>query len=155
VRLIEELQGENRLLLNGIADNGDNVAITALVKIIGDGSVSIPRKLRASATVLSYKVENAGVVEFVRGFLMLLCSNPEVSVDHQLEASELLQRHGNPRILQPIERPARVDNTEPEETKAELAERMRLRREYCDAYTNRLEREINYVPPPKRPRAVD
>jgi hypothetical protein len=71
---IEELPGENKRLLNGIA--GDNVAVSALVRIVADGAVSTPRRLKAAAAVLNYRVSDVGIIEFVRRYLEIaLCEH--------------------------------------------------------------------------------
>jgi hypothetical protein len=92
-------------------------------------------------------VNNDDVIEFARGYLTSLCAAPNTLLGHRIEAAELLQKHGSPKILQPIERPARTDSVEPEETRAELAERMRLRREYIERKSREIEADLSLKGP--------
>jgi hypothetical protein len=130
---IEELQGENQRLLNGIA--GDNVAVSSLVKIVGDGTVSTPRRLKAAAAVLGYRVSDNGITEYVRRFLESLCASPDTHVDHKIEAGELLRKHEAPRIMSEIVRPSyREDDNkvDPVEAKRLRAETMARRRAHME-----------------------
>ena len=124
---IEELQGENRRLLDGIA--GENVAISALVRIVADNAVSTPRRLRAAAAVLGYKVSDASIVEFVRRFLESVCAGTDTHVDHKIEAGELLRKHEAPRVMSEIVRPTyrEDEKVDPEEARRQREEVYRRR----------------------------
>jgi hypothetical protein len=131
---IEELQGENQRLLDGIA--GDNVAISALVRIVADGAVATPRRIRAAAAVLGYKVSDASIIEFVRRFLETVCASPDTHVDHKIEAGELLRKHEAPRIMSEIIRPSYR-----EEEKVDPAEERKRRDEVMARRKAHLERQ--------------
>jgi hypothetical protein len=124
---IEELQGENRRLLDGIA--GDNVAVSALVRIVADSAVSTPRRLKAAAAVLGYKVSDNSITEFVRRFLESLCAGPDTHIDHKIEAGELLRKHEAPRVMSEIVRPTyrEDEKIDPEEARRQREEVFRRR----------------------------
>jgi hypothetical protein len=105
---IEELEGKSRLLLDGIADNGGSIAVSALIKVAGDNTVSTPRRLRSALVILAYKVQSDDVTELAKRYLESLCTSPDAPLSHKIEAAELLQKHGSPKIMQPIELPGRL-----------------------------------------------
>ena len=58
---IEELQGEVQRLLDWSSDaNGANVAVSSLVRIVGDSTATTGQRLRAAAAVLGYKTPDDG-----------------------------------------------------------------------------------------------
>jgi hypothetical protein len=150
---IEELQGENRRLLDGIA--GDNVAVSALVRIVADGAVATPRRIRAAAAVLGYKVSDASIIEFVRRFLESVCAAPDTHVDHKIEAGELLRKHEAPRVMSEIVRPSyredeKIDPAEERRQRAEMIARRIAhleRQSALDAAELERQRAAGLIPP--------
>ena len=92
------------------ADGGANVALSSLVRIVGDSAASLRQRLRAAAAVLAYKVQDAAVIEFVRRFLESLCADADTAIDHRIAAGELLRKHEAPRVMSEIVRPAYREN---------------------------------------------
>ena len=139
---IEELEDEVRRLVDGAAD-GANIAVSSLVRIVGDGTVSTPRRLKAAGVLLGYKVQSDDVVGLAKKYLESLCGNPDTPLGHQIEAAELLQKHG--KVMQPIERPsARTDNEiETEEVRRERAEAMQRRHEHIDRMSALMEADLS------------
>jgi hypothetical protein len=140
---IDELQGEVKRLLNwsNSADaNGDansaNIALSSLIRIVGDSAASTRQRIRAAAAVLNYKAQ-ADVSEFVRKYLQSLCENTDIAVDYRIEAGELLRRHEAPRVTPESIRPDYRDDapTEPIEPLASVVARQRER-------ADRMEREM-------------
>jgi hypothetical protein len=103
VERIEKLEFENQQLLDEIADANGNVAVSSLVRIVGDDSIAIPRRLKAAAIVIGYRSDD-GVTAFVKRFLQSLCSNADMHVDHRIEAGELLRRYESPKVTMGFER---------------------------------------------------
>jgi hypothetical protein len=132
---IEELECEVQRLLDwsGGNANGANVAISALVRVVGDSAVSTPRRLKAAAAILGYKVEDEAIIAFAVKFLEALCAGSDTHIDHRIEASRLLQQFKSPRVAQRTEYAvARQDDVETEETRRERAEAMQRRREHIN-----------------------
>jgi hypothetical protein len=101
---LEESQSEPDTLR--VSGSNGGAAISALVAIVGDDSLTVRQRLKASATVLGYRVQDPGVTEFVRRFLERLCASGNISPDYRIWASELLRRfEGDPKILPQILRP--------------------------------------------------
>jgi len=150
---IEELQDENRRLLDGIA--GDNVAVSALVPIVADNAVATPRRIRAAAAVLGYKVSDVGTIEFVRRFLESVCASPDTHVDHKIEAGELLRKHEAPRVMSEIVRPSyredeKIDPAEARRQREEVFQRRvaHLARQSAeDAAELERQRAAGLIPP--------
>jgi hypothetical protein len=104
---IAELPDEVEDLRDWSSDvNGANVAVSSLVRIVGDSTASTRQRIRAAAAVLGYKVQDDGVLELARGFLESLCANAEIGTDYRIAAGELLRRHEAPRVMSEIVRPA-------------------------------------------------
>ena len=125
------LQGEVECLRDWSSGGDANgVAVSNLVRIVGDSSASTRQRLRAAAVVLGYKVQDAGVIEFTKRFLESLCANAEIPTDYRIEAGEILRRSEDVMIRPPIERSVRtdaVDSAEPVEDLATLVARQRKR----------------------------
>ena len=119
-----------------LASNGANIALSSLIRVVGDASASPRQRIRAAAAVLGYKAPD-DTAEFVKRYLTSVCENIDVSVDHRIEAGELLRRHEAPRVMSEIVRPNYPDddNAEPPEPLKDLVAR---RRERAD----RMEREM-------------
>jgi AraC-like DNA-binding protein len=83
---------------NGGGANGANVAVSSLVRIVGDSAASTRQRIRAAAAVLGYKVQDDAVTEFVKRFLESVCASVDIAADYRIEAGELLRRHEAPRI---------------------------------------------------------
>jgi hypothetical protein len=136
-RQIGELQGELERLRDwsagGDANGEANVALSSLVRIIGDSGASTRQRLRASACVLNYKVHDDAVTEFVRRYLGAVCASADTPTDYRIEAGELLRRHEAPRVMseivRPIYRPDNVEPAEPPEDLKALVDRQRARME--------------------------
>ena len=75
-----------------------NIALSSLVRIVSDSTASTRQRIKAAAAVLGYKVQDAGVTEFVKGFLGSVCASTDIAVDYKIEASELLRKHEAPKI---------------------------------------------------------
>jgi hypothetical protein len=132
---IDELQGEVQRLLdwssgaNG-ANVAVNVAVSNLVRIVGDSTATTRQRLRAAAAVLGYKTPDDGVTEFVKRFLES-AAGADIPVDYKIEASELLRKHEAPRVMSEIVRPSyrEDEKIDPAEAKRQRAEVMARRRE--------------------------
>jgi hypothetical protein len=113
---IGELQGEVERLLdwrNGNTNgdtNGGNIALSSLIRIVGDSAASTRQRIKAAAAILGYKVQDDGVVEFTKRFLQSVCESSDIAIDYKIEASELLRRHEAPRIASESVRPAYSDS---------------------------------------------
>jgi hypothetical protein len=114
---IEELER----LIEDVADNG-SIAVASLVRIVGDSSITTPRRLKAAGIILGYRVQSDEVVGLAKRYLESLCGN-DTPLGHRIEAAELLQKHGSPKVMQPIERPARAESVETAEARAERRQR--------------------------------
>jgi hypothetical protein len=98
---IQELQSELERLRDwtGSDASGEaNVALSSLVRIVGNSTASTRQRLRAAAAVLGYKVHDNGVTEFVKRFLGSVCASTDIAVDYKIAAGELLRRHEAARI---------------------------------------------------------
>jgi hypothetical protein len=98
--------------LPDISGNNGGAALLALVGIIADNRHTPRQRLKASATVLGYKTQDPGIIDFVKRFLEHLCV-ADISADHRIWASELLRQSGGdarilPQILRPDLSPLRV-----------------------------------------------
>jgi len=131
---IEGLQGEVERLLDwssGIDANGAGVAVSSLVRIVGDSTASTRQRLKAAGAILSYRVQDDGVAEFTKGFLRSVCVSADIAIDYQIEASELLRKHEAPRVMSEIVRPSycvsEPAESEPVEPLQDLVRRQRER----------------------------
>jgi hypothetical protein len=86
--------------------NGATVALSSLVQIVGDNTVSPRQRIRAAAAVLSYKTQDDVVTEFVKNYLGSVCASTDVAIDYKIEAGELLRRHEAPRVTPETVRPS-------------------------------------------------
>jgi hypothetical protein len=138
-QFVEESQGE---LATPRMSNG-GVAVSSLVEIVGDPSATLRQKLRASATVLGYRVQDAGVIEFVKRFLERLCANARISADYRVEAAEQLRRCQDPKIMPQIQRPdlSPPRDVDPAKEQAERDAEFLRKKAYVDAATAAIERE--------------
>jgi hypothetical protein len=119
---IQELQGELECLRNwtGSDANGEaNVALSSLIRIVGDSAASTRQRIRASAAVLGYKVHDDGVTEFVKRFLESVCADADIATDYRIEAGELLRRHEAPRVMSESVRPTYRENEGSEASRKE------------------------------------
>jgi hypothetical protein len=129
---IEELQGEVQRLLDWSSGaNGANVAVSNLVRIVGDSTATTRQRLRAAAAVLGYKTPDDGVTEFVKRFLESAAS-ADIPVDYKIEASELLRKYEAPRVMSEIVRPTyrEDEKIDPAEAKRQREEVVARRREH-------------------------
>jgi hypothetical protein len=127
---IEGLQDEIESLRDWSSGSANGVAVSNLAQIVSDSSASTRQRLRAAAVVLGYRVQDAAVIAFTKGFLESLCANADIATDYRIEAGELLRRTEDAMIRPPIERartddPAKVD--ESYEPLADLVARQRAR----------------------------
>src|SRR5262249_47044284 len=108
-RQIADLQGEIERLRDwssGSDANGEaNVALSSLVRIVGDSTASTRQRLRAAAAVFANEVLDAGILDFVKRFLESVCVNAEIATDYQVEAAALLRRYQAPRVVSEVVRP--------------------------------------------------
>ena len=135
---IGELQDEVARLrdFSGGASGAD-VAVSTLVQIVSDSSASTRQRIKAAGAILGYRVQDDGVIEFVKGFLQSVCMSADTATDYRTEAAELLRKHEAPRVMSEIVRPnyRDDDNAEPPEPLAALVARRRAR-------ADRMEREM-------------
>jgi len=114
MRQIGELQVEVERLRDwssgGDANGEANVALSSLVRIVGDSAITARQRLRAAAAVLGYKVQDAAVTEFVRRFLESVCADADIAIDYRIEAGALLRRHEAPRVMSESVRPTYREN---------------------------------------------
>jgi hypothetical protein len=123
----EERIGELERQIEGIADNG-SVAVSSLVRIVGDASVAVRRRLKAAAAILGFKVDDESIVAFAVNYLESVCTSSDAHIDHKIEAGRLLQQFQNPRIAQPVERPTvRTEEIDPAEARRQREETFRRR----------------------------
>jgi hypothetical protein len=126
---IEDLQGEVESLRDWSSGGANGVAVSNLAQIVSDSAASTRQRLRASAVILGYRVQDAAVIAFTKGFLESLCANADIPTDYRIEAGELLRRTEDAMIRPPIER--RTDNdsavVEKVEPLADLVARRRRR----------------------------
>jgi hypothetical protein len=97
---IQELRDEIENFRNW-ANGGNGVALASLVSIVGDPKATLRQKLRASATVLGYRVDDDRIGAFVRGFLESVCESADVLIDYKIEAAELLRKAAGDVLLRP------------------------------------------------------
>jgi hypothetical protein len=116
---IEDLQGEVESLRDWSSGGANGVAVSNLAQIVGDSAASTRQRLRAAAAILSYRVQSAGVTEFVKGFLESLCANVDIATDYRIEAGELLRRHEAPRVVSESIRPTYRENEGSETSRIE------------------------------------
>ena len=99
---VEKLQGELERLRDwssGDDTNGAGVALSSLVKIVGDSDASTRQRIKAASAVLGYKVSDDSVVEFTKRFLQSICTSTNIAIDYRIEAGELLRRHEDAKIV--------------------------------------------------------
>jgi hypothetical protein len=130
--------------LPDISGNNGGAAISALVGIVADNRHTVRQRLKASATILGYKTQDPGIIDFVKRFLEHLCA-ADISADHRIWASELLRQSGGdarilPQILRPDSAPVRVVDPIAEE-EARRIEFLR-KKEHCDRLAAEIEREL-------------
>jgi hypothetical protein len=109
---IEGLQGEVERLLdwsNGSDANGANVALSTLVRIVGDSASSVRQRLKAAGAVLGYRVHDDSAAEFTKRFLQSVCVDASIATDYRIEAGELLRKHEAPRVISETVRPSYRD----------------------------------------------
>ena len=158
---IEELQGEVERLRDwstGNGANGDaNIALSSLVRIVGDSDASTRQRIKAAAAILGYKVHDDGVIGFVKGFLGSVCADAEIATDYRIEAGELLRRHEAPRVTPESVRPAYCAEPEGSETQRVEAWRRYLidRRKWKLVMDSREERLKPDAPCPLSPGWAD
>jgi hypothetical protein len=141
---IQELQSELERLRDwtGSDASGEaNVALSSLVRIVGNSTASTRQRLRAAAAVLGYKVHDNGVTEFVKRFLGSVCASTDIAVDYKIAAGELLRRHEAARIIPPTERPPCREDEGSEAQRIEA-----WRRYLIDERKWKLARETHNVP---------
>jgi len=137
-RANKRLKGWRRAIAAGEAAGP---AIGALVAIMSDSAVSIPKRIQAAEGLLAYKTPQ-DVAESAKAFLASVFMDPDQNIDHRLAATTALRRSEDVRIMPPIERPVRTDNpVEAEEKPIPLLELARLQRERAD----RMEREARQI----------
>ena len=151
-RQIADLQGEVERLRDwssgSDANGAANVALSSLVRIVGDSAVSPRQRLRAAAAVLAYEVLDAGVLDFVKRFLESLCADPEIATDYRIEAGALLRRYEAPRVAPEVVRPTyRTNDSAEAEDYEPLSVVIARRRAHCDALTAQIEREMGLAVP--------
>jgi hypothetical protein len=119
--------------IEGIADNG-SVAVSSLVRIVGDTSVAVRRRLKAAAAILSFKVDDESIVAFAVNYLESICASSDAHIDHKIEAGRLLQQFSNPRVIQRTEYvSARIEEEiDPAERKRQQAETFARRKAHCE-----------------------
>ena len=127
-RANKRLKGWRRAIAAGEAAGP---AIGALVAIMSDPAVSIPKRIQAAEGLLAYKSPQ-DVAESAKAFLALIFMDPDQNIDHRLAATTALRRSEDVRIMPPIERPpARTDNSA-EPPPIPLAELVAQRRARAD-----------------------
>jgi hypothetical protein len=115
--------------------NGEvNVALSSLVRIVGDIAASTRRRIKTSSAILGYKVHDDGVTEFVKRFLGSVCASADIPVDYKIEAGELLRRYEAPRVTPEIVRPTYRpdDSAEAEEERIPLHRVVEMQRARMD-----------------------
>jgi hypothetical protein len=140
----------------GIADSG-SVAVSALVRVIGDVSVTARRKLRAASAILSFKVEDESVTAFAVNYLETICASSDAHIDHKIEAGRLLQQFQNPRVAQRTEYlSARPDpEPDPEEARRQRDEETRRKYEHLARMDILIRAEVGLPASPILPRNGD
>jgi predicted RNase H-like nuclease (RuvC/YqgF family) len=148
---IDELQGEiERLRDWSSSGDGANVALSSLVRIVGDNTASTRQRIRAAAAVLGYKTEG-DIAQFVKKYLKSVCESTDIATDYRIEAGELLRRHEAPRIAPETVRPAyRDENAGPREPPVPLLELVRQRRERHIGLNERLSSARWFCPRTRR-----
>ena len=139
---IEKLEAVNRRLTSSkkaiAAGEAAGPAISALVMIMSDRTLSTRARLQAAENLLAYKTP-PDVAESAKVFLASIFTDPQQNVDYLLQATTALRRSEDVRIMPPIERPAPVtrDDAEPPIPLMELVKQRRERAELM-----RAEREL-------------
>jgi hypothetical protein len=134
---IEKLETARRRLTDSrkaiAAGEAAGPAIGALVAIMSDPAVSIRGRLQAAENLLAFK-SPPDVAESAKLFLASIFTDPEQNIDHRLAATTALRRAEDVRIMPPIERPVRTDDSaKVEEPVIPLADLVRRRRARADA----------------------
>jgi hypothetical protein len=149
---IEQLEAINRRLTDSCkaiaAGEAAGTAVSALVEIMYDSSVSIRGRLQAAENLLAFKTPTA-VAEHAKQFLAAIFLDPGQNVDHRLAATAALRRSEDVRLMPPIERPdpAPLRDIDPEkEREARHAEFLR-KKEHCNRLTDEIARQFGYRPP--------
>jgi hypothetical protein len=111
---IEQLEKRNRQLNDTrkaiAAGEAAGPAIGALVAIMSDSKVPVRGRLQAAANLLEFK-SPPDVAESAKRFLASIFTDPEQAIDHRLAATTALRRAEDARIMPPIERPVRTDDS--------------------------------------------
>jgi hypothetical protein len=138
---IEKLEAANRRLTGSrkaiAAGEAAGPAISALVEIMSDPTISIPKRLQAAEGLLAYKTPQ-DVAESAKLFLASIFTDPEQNIDHRLAATTALRRSEDVRIMPAIERPPARTDVDPAEKPIPLRELVAQRRARAD----RMEREL-------------
>jgi hypothetical protein len=138
---IEKLEAANRRLTGSrkaiAAGEAAGPAISALVEIMSDPTISIPKRLQAAEGLLAYKTLQ-DVAESAKLFLASIFTDPEQNIDHRLAATTALRRSEDVRIMPAIERPPARTDVDPAEKPIPLRELVAQRRARAD----RMEREL-------------
>lgn len=137
---IKKLEATNRRLVDSrkaiAAGEATGTAISALVAIMSDPTISTRGRLQAAENLLTYKAPQV-IAESAKLFLASIFTDPEQNINHRLAATTALRKVEDARIVPATERPpARTDNAE--EPPIPLLELVRQRRERAD----RMEREM-------------
>jgi AraC-like DNA-binding protein len=109
VQRIGELNDEVERLRDwssGDDANGAGVALSSLVRIVGDSTASVRQRLKAAAAVLGYRVHDDSAAAFTKRFLQSICVDASIGIDYRVEAAELLRRHEAPRVTSETVRPS-------------------------------------------------
>jgi hypothetical protein len=112
---IEQLEKRNRQLHASrkavAAGEAAGPVISTLVGIMLDPTHSTRARLQAADGLLQYKTP-PDVAESAKLFLASIFTDPEQNIDHRLAATTALRRSEDVRIMPPIERPVRTDDTD-------------------------------------------
>jgi hypothetical protein len=138
MRQIEGLQGELERLRDwscGRDANGANIALSSLVRIVGDSTASTRQRIRAAAAILGYKTQD-DVADFVKKYLKSLCESADISTDYKIEAGELLRRHEAPRVMSESVRPSYRDGEGTEADRREAWRSYKIKQRHWDVALN-------------------
>jgi hypothetical protein len=141
ILLIEPTGTDQVDSLRDLASGTNGIAVGSLVRILSDPATSPRQQLRACGVVLGYRARDPAVTELAKRCLETLCASGE-NVDHQIEASELLRRCQDPKIMPQIERPSIAPRHV--DTEEEIAERCARRRAHCRRLTAEIAEQYGY-----------
>jgi hypothetical protein len=123
--------------LRDLASGTNGIAVGSLVRILSDPATSPRQQLRAASVVLGYRAQDPAVTELAKRCLETLCARGD-SIDYRIEASELLRRVQDPKVMPQIERPSIAPRHV--DTEEEIAERSERRRKHLEEQS-RLDQE--------------